>query len=207
MRRSLKSLMFLLVAVFMISGTTVAEASSVTYVNQAERFVFVPEDTDLFENFKGVMPGDVRIQIIDVGNDSEVPVKIYLKMNPIDEESEAFLKQLKLTIEGDGIIFYEETMDQQGELSDFIELVPLEPEEKMPMNLTLEVPLSLSNEFMNQNVEVEWIFKVEEAERLPGTDGPPKLPDTGSASEGAWFIPGLMFIAAGSMILRKKQIT
>ena len=49
---------FLLIAfVFGIVPTAFAADSSITYVNGAEKFVFVPSD-DLFDNFKGVMPGD-----------------------------------------------------------------------------------------------------------------------------------------------------
>ncbi|HSR05407.1 MAG TPA: hypothetical protein VLM88_12540 [Proteiniclasticum sp.] len=214
MRRSYKSFMLLLVMAFMLSGTAVVEASSVTYVNQAERFVFVPIDTDLFENFKGVMPGDKRTQKIDVGNDSEVPVKIYLKISPVTEEDEAFLKQLKLIIEDSEEVLFEEMLHQQGEFSEFILLRQLEPGKEMTMDLTLEVPLSMTNDFMNQEAQVEWIFKVEEITgNLPDTENPeppiidpPILPATGAIGEGIWFMQGILSIMAGGYLLKRKTL-
>lgn len=213
MRRSYKSFVFFLVMAFMLSGTAVVEASSVTYVNQAERFVFVPADTDLFENFKGVMPGDVRTQKIDVGNDSEVPVKIYLKINPVNEEDEAFLQQMKLIIEDSVEVLFEEMPTQQGRFSEFILLRQLEPDEEMTLDLSLEIPLSMGNDFMNQEAQIEWIFKVEEIPRgLPDTDGPeppeiekPKLPATGTMGEGLWYMQGILSVAAGGYLLKKKR--
>jgi len=214
MRGSIRSLILLIVMLFLLIGTTVVEASSVTYVNQAERFVFVPDDTDLFQDFKGVMPGDKRTQKIDIGNDSEVPVKIYLKMNPLSEEDEAFLQQMKLIIEDGEDVLFEEMLNQQGQFSEFILLKQLEPDEEMTLDLNLEIPLSMTNEFMNQEAKVQWIFKVEEITgKLPDTGGPeppvvekPTLPATGSMGEGLWYIQGILSVVAGGYLLKKKEL-
>lgn len=214
MRRSYRSFMLFLVMAFLLSGTTVVAASSVTYVNQAERFIFVPDGADLFENFKGVMPGDERTQKIDLVNDSEVPVKIYLKMSPAREIDEAFLQQMKLIIvDGDEVLF-EKMLDQQGQFSEFILLRQLKSGEEMTIDLTLEIPLSMNNDFMNQEAQVEWIFKVEEITgKLPDTESPeppviekPTLPATGSMGEGLLYIQGIMSVVAGGYLLKKKKV-
>jgi hypothetical protein len=207
MRRSYKLFMLFLLMAFLLSGTTVVEASSVTYVNQAERFVFIPSDTDLFQNFKGVMPGDERTQKIDVGNDSDVSVKIYLKINPVSEQDEAFLQQMKLIIEDGEEVLFEEMLDQQGQFSEFILLGQLEPDKEMTIDLTLEIPLSMNNDFMDQEAQVEWIFKVEEISgKLPDTENPePTLPATGTMGEGLWYMQGILSLVAGGYLLKKKR--
>ena len=60
-----------------------ALAASVSYEGGAEKFVFVPENSDLFENFKGVMPGDVLEQKITVKNNTDKAVRIYLRAEPV----------------------------------------------------------------------------------------------------------------------------
>lgn len=74
----------LLTVLMMVCSLTPALASSETsqviYEGDAQKFVFVPASTDLFGNFKGVMPGDALSQKITVRNKASngVKVKIYL---------------------------------------------------------------------------------------------------------------------------------
>ena len=57
--------------------------------------MFVPESTDLFGNFKGVIPGDVLEQEIAVGNaQGGVPVKLYLRAESADVRSAKLLRSL-----------------------------------------------------------------------------------------------------------------
>lgn len=59
MKKLVKTMLgFSILLMLLLSTSYPVQASSVTYVNQADKFVFVPENTNLFENFKGVMPGD-----------------------------------------------------------------------------------------------------------------------------------------------------
>ena len=58
--------------------------SSVYFLGRADSFVFHPgtswSDTDLFDNFKGLMPGDTRTEEINVRNASNDcdTVKLYI---------------------------------------------------------------------------------------------------------------------------------
>lgn len=90
-------------AVLLSSTVTVfAEDGKVTYSGNAGNFVFEPGSehslTDLFPNFKGVMPGDTLTQKITVKNDADnkVKVKIYIRSLGAHEDSVEFLSQLGL---------------------------------------------------------------------------------------------------------------
>ena len=202
MRKGMTVLLLLLM--IGLSQPVVAEASTVTYVNQAERFVFLPEDTNLFDNFKGIMPGDVRAQEIQVKNSSESVVNIYLKINPIDEESEDFLEQLDLEIKHKETVIFKDQLANQGNFSEYKLLTKLEPKAKMSLELLLEVPTSLSKAFMNQEAEVEWLFKVEEVESKEPT-GPDTFPSTGASSNALYMVTGLLFVLVGQTLFGERK--
>ena len=88
-----------LLMALLMTGSAMA-AASVTYEGGAENFVFLPgseyTDTDMFENFKNVLPGDVLTQIIPVQNTSGKQVRIYMRAEPVSEADRDFLSQLKL---------------------------------------------------------------------------------------------------------------
>ncbi|MFR1759206.1 MAG: hypothetical protein ACLSX2_05855 [Christensenellaceae bacterium] len=75
MKRTLKvtfSLLLTLAFTLGLGSVALADDASVSYEGGAEQFVFLPgseyTDTDLFDGFKGVMPGDTLTQKITVTN-------------------------------------------------------------------------------------------------------------------------------------------
>lgn len=183
----------LMIAILVIKSGTLAEAasSSVSYEGGAEKYVFLPgseyTDSDLFDNFKGVMPGDTLQQIITVQNDSDNSdyVKIYMRAethddagNPLSDNVAAeteivsmqeFLGQLSMTVrKGDEVIF-EASPDELDGLSENILLGEYEPGESSELIVELSVPIELRNEYMNHVGEIDWVFMVEELERAQTT--------------------------------------
>ena len=89
--KTIASLVKMLVLLLGIGAPAYALDGNVTYEGGAEKFVFTPgsyyTDTDLFDGFKNVMPGDELVQIIEVKNGffGTGSVNIYLRAVAHDE--------------------------------------------------------------------------------------------------------------------------
>ncbi len=172
----------LAVLVVVLCTTATSFGASVTYENQADKFVFEPgsdySPTDLFENYKGVMPGDVLEQKIKVVNNEsdDYIVEIFMKSTgftdqesedlALSENAEEFLRQMKLTVdeavEGQGTYrLASDTADQPGGLNDWVSLGEFESGAEVELVVKLEVPLEMGNEFQNAIGALDWHFKVQ----------------------------------------------
>ena len=191
--RNLSSLLLALVMLLSLSVTAFAADSSVTYEGGAEDFVFLPgsdyTDTDLFDGFKNVMPGDTLTEKITIKNDYKGCdyVKIYIRaeihneeVNPLSEKVEAagenvasmtdFLKHLSMTVKNGDDVIYEASPDKLDGLRENVLLGSFERGEEAKLTVTLEVPLTMGNEYANREGEVDWVFVVEEHNHSHSSD-------------------------------------
>lgn len=183
-------------AVLLSSTVTVFAADGkVTYSGNAGNFVFEPGSehslTDLFPNFKGVMPGDTLTQKITVKNDADnkVKVKIYIRSLGAHEDSVEFLSQLGLKVskseENKMAYMFDAAANETAQLTDWVCLGTLYSGGEVNLDVTLNVPVSMGNEFQDQIGYLDWEFKIEE---YPVEDTDPKPPQTGDNSNMAlWF--------------------
>ena len=172
-----------------------AADGKVTYSGNAGNFVFEPGSehslTDLFPNFKGVMPGDTLTQKITVKNDEDnkVKVKIYIRSLGAHEDSVEFLSQLGLKVskseENKMAYMFDAAANETAQLTDWVCLGTLYSGGEVNLDVTLNVPTSLDNEFQNKIGYLDWEFMIEE---FPIEEGDPKPPQTGDNSNmGLWF--------------------
>ena len=100
MKKITKCMAALVLVVMLLSAMciTAFAQGNVTYEGNAKEFVFAPgseySPTDLFTDFKGVMPGDSITQQVVIKNtaDKKVTVRIYMRALGAQEGSEEFLK-------------------------------------------------------------------------------------------------------------------
>ena len=189
-----------------------AADGKVTYTNSAQRFIFEPgsnySPTDLFPNFKDVMPGDKISQKIYVKNDksNNRKIKIYLRSLGALKGSEDFLSQLKLTVTKDtNTVMFDAAANKTAQLTDWVELGTLYSGGDCTLTVTLEVPVTLDNQFKNLVGYLDWEFAVEEL-AIESTD--PKPPKTGDDS-GIFLWSMMMAGSACALLLfllgRKKK--
>lgn len=187
MKMRIRALSLLTAILLTLAATTGAYAhGTVAYQGSSRDFVFAPgsdlSPTDLFDGFKGVMPGDTLTQRVRIRNDASknVKVRLYLRSLGAQTGSEAFLDQLKLTVRqvGDSLLF-QAPAGQCGQLKDWQELGTFYSGAEVDLLLTLEVPVEMGNEFQNAVGMVDWEFGAEE---LPVEPDDPASPHTGDES-------------------------
>lgn len=186
MKKTLKTISALALVLLLLLGigATAFAESKVSYEGGAEKFVFLPgseyTETDLFENFKGVMPGDVITQEITVQNNytKAEKVKIYLRAvlhdeqgNPLSEEvaksedvvsMQDFLSQLTMTVKQGDKVLFSASPDELDGLKENVLLGTFPGKSHTKLVVELSVPIELGNEYANRVGEVDWVFTAEE---------------------------------------------
>lgn len=185
----------------------VREIPAVSYYGQAGRFVFTPgtaeNPADLFDMFKGMMPGDVRVQEITLRNtaESRAPINLFLRayvpameedasetQRAEAEKARAFLEKLTVTVTPDE--FSDRPMldagayPEQG-MGSWVFLGRFDYGASSVLRVRVSVPAELGdetysdNDFQNMEAAVRWAFLVEEFNDAPNPSGPGENPVPG----------------------------
>lgn len=204
MKKTLKTISSLLLTMILMlstAATVLAADATITYTGKDHLFDFEPgseyTETDLFDNFKNIMPGDVLTQKITVTNkatDCDY-IKLYMKAevhdekaNPLSEGVAAtgetvatmteFLAQLSMKVYNGDQLIYEASPDELDGLKENVLLGTFRKGESTVLTVELEVPITLDNKYAFRTGEVDWIFKVEALD-----DPEPSNPQTPEAPE------------------------
>jgi len=176
-----------------------AHDGQVIYEEGAEKFFFLPgseeSPTDLFPEFKDVMPGDTLEQRIVIKNDksNRCKIKVYMRALGAHANSVDFLSQLHLRVEKseDNTMAYmfDAAATETAQLTDWVCLGTLYSGGEVNLNVILDVPVDLDNTYQQQIGYLDWEFMIEEYEIEPSDPEPPKTGDD-----------SLIFLWAGLMV-------
>lgn len=214
MKKATSLLLVLLITVSLCFSAN-ADGGKVIYDGNAKEFIFeansIYSPTDLFTGFKSVMPGDSLTEKISIKNDSsnEVKVKIYLRSLGADESSIDFLSKLTLQVkksdDNEMAYMFDSSADKAAQLSEWVCLGTLYSGGEVNIDVTLNVPVELDNNYQNKIGYIDWEFMIEE---YPIEDTDPKPPQTGNNFNMVFWISASAFSLAMILILlfyKKKQ--
>ena len=181
--KAITSLVLMLLVVMSMSVTAFAASPSITFEGFSKGFDFQPgseyTETDLFNNFKNVMPGDTVTETITFTNSATDCdfVNLYMRAEAHDEtdnplspnvaEKETvatmteFLSKLSMKVWNGTELIYDASPDQLDGLKSNKLLGTFRTGETATLKVELSVPIELDNKYANRVGEVDWIFHVE----------------------------------------------
>lgn len=187
---------------FSIAMQVSAAEGNVTYSGNAGQFIFAPGSeeslTDLFPNFKDVMPGDTLTQDIVVKNNAKKSVKISMRALGAHEDSKEFLSKLNLYVEKvTDTPLFEAPADETAQLTEWREIGVLASGGEAQLRVGLQVPTDLDNESKKTIGYLDWEFMVEEIEE--------KDPQTGDVARIALWVLGIAVSGTIAFVLIAKR--
>lgn len=182
-RKAIISLVLMLLMAMSLTSTAFAASPTIEFKGFSEGFDLQPGSeytkTDLFGDFRGVMPGDTVTETITFTNsatDCDM-VDLYMRAVPHDETANPlspavaaettaadvaeFLSQLSMKVWNGKELIYEATPDKLDGLKENQFLGTFRTGDTAQLRVELSVPLDLDNKFANRVGEVDWVFHVE----------------------------------------------
>lgn len=191
MKKRIKTgLSCLLILLLVLCSLQTAFAGTIEFTGKtaAKSIVFAPgstfTDSDLFDGFKNVMPGDQKTETISFHNTASdcAFVKLYMKAKPHDEKenplseevaahrnttvamAEDFLAQLTIKVwngtkEAGSLIY--DSKGNVNELDEGVLLGEFRSGEQGTITVEVTVPKELGNAYADRIGEIDWIFTTE----------------------------------------------
>jgi len=222
--KSVLSALLSLVLLLTLAAPAQAAGATITYRGKLKGFGFKPgseySTTDLFTEFKNVLPGDKLTETIEIRNRSMDGdyIKLYLRakphdatknpMSPVVDElnksdiayMEDFLAQLTMEVYYGNKKIYSATADQVDGLKKNVYLGTIRRNREAELTVNLQVPIGMGNDYAERVGEIDWVFTAD-------TFNDPPLIQTGQLN---WPIPvlfgtGLVMMLAGLLLIFKKR--
>ena len=204
MKRLLTFILTLMIASVVVLSVSAANGN-VIYSGDSGKFIFEPgseySPTDLFANFKDVMPRDSISQNITVRNNASKSVKISMRALGAHEDSKEFLSKLNLRVEKlTDTKLFQASADATAQLTEWTVLGVLSTGGEAELKVILDVPESLDNEQQSQIGYLDWEFMVEEID-----DGKTQTGDNANTVFGIIGLVGSAILIIFLVIWRCKR--
>lgn len=194
------------------------ESASVVFQSFDEGFVFLPEDTDLFINFKNLMPGENRSQNIHVENRYKQETEIFLcaEMAEQDENQRDLIEKLIreycsiVVSDSNGNTIYAgpiygnlestagapETMVMKQSIGKFLK------GEGTDLSISLTVSPDLDNNYQNLTGCINWVWMAESDDEVTA----PNLGISSHNHTAMYFSLAGMIICGAALIIGIKKL-
>ncbi len=213
MKKSLCTLALTLMCIALLPAQALA-ALPATEFDDGRVIEFSPgssyTQTDMFSEFKNVMPGDTISEDILVRDDCDdcEYIKVYLRALAHDSVSRQlssgvaaagenvasmsdFLSKLTLTVYDGDVQIYRSHPDLPGGLNENVYLGTIRKNEHLDLRVVLEVPLELDERYMDREGEVDWVFVAEEYDGTE-TDPTPTPASSPAPTAKPYYKPALI---------------
>lgn len=191
---------------------TVLAAGTVRYEGGAERFVLSVGSTqppdNLFGGFQEIMPGDTRIDSVEIQANPRRNhrVNLYLKATGVESESiDGFLSCLRLRVEdGGGNTVFDGTLDKT---TGAVYLGSFTQGQSESLSMTLYAPLELPNRYQDAVSSLGWTFLAEELPlpTIPGKGDGPKTGDEILLPFQIFVTSGICLMLLGGLSLKRRK--
>lgn len=200
--------------------------TSVTFLGKEKGFDITSTETDLFANFKNLMPGTSRTQIIKVTNSSNKEVEISLKAEAVDQDKMsssqlALVEQLlneyaTITIQNGEETLYSGAISGNPELQNAAaSLGTFAAGTEKDMTVSLSISPKMDNRYLDLLGKVRWVFTASGEEDSAGSGRPsrpsvstsvatPKTGDISTIPTQISFAAATLLLGSG-LLLRKKE--
>lgn len=210
MKKTLRFLSLVLCMAMLLSvGLSAYADGNVTYDGRSRSFIFGPgsifSPTDLFPDFKNVMPGDTLTERIVINNSTFYGVKINLYMRSLgaQQNTNDFLSQLDLNVDlVNKTNMFKAPADQTAQLTDWTFLGTIYSGGKVELDVTLKVPRDLDNKYQHDIGYIDWQFMVEE---LPVSPDDPRTGDDSNVLLYAAFAGASLAVAFVLLFVVKRR--
>lgn len=226
--RAIFSLVLMLLVVTSLTVTAFAQSTQsgadIVYKGK-NKLIISPKSghhtsSDLFGNFKAVMPGDAKTETVTFRNESTTARTNYVKLYivavphgetniPVDEhitdvdEMNDFLSNFTMTVAQGGKEIFKGKPNEVGTFGGTGCLLgTFRKGEGTTLTVTLTMDIEADNTAANQEGEVDWKFITEEY-----TSSKDPLIQTGQLNQPIWVlgVAGLVLVALGIVLVAKKK--
>lgn len=153
-----------------------AKPTGVTYQGKEKGFDITKSRTDLFANFKNLLPGCARTQVIRIANASAENVEIFLHAEATDQEimtdkqlslvNEMLEKYAVIEVSSGRTVIYKGPVSGNlggsgSTMKRDISLGVFEPSQSVELTVKLELDPEMDNQYESLVGKVKWVFSAE----------------------------------------------